>query len=848
VTDTMLAGASEAPAPLVPRITKVRGRAFGSMVSDRWAHRLLARHPEIRSVELVGWLVAVARSGKHPAWRSKRALRRAALLCGPDWPDGPELISDLLAADDVLAEAELDRVDLDRLVEQARRASDPDLAPVVPPGLRGGLLAAAALVLARAWERTGDLRLLDEARAAQLGAVESTHPESPIAPFRMNALAVWSVEKFKVTGRRALLDSALTIQRHGVESHPRNRWALAHLLDGLARSLGVLYSVTRQTDVIEEAVTCQRRAVSLLETSDDEAPDPVVDAYAGFLRREHLRILSRLAELLAAQYCTRRDPELLEEAVGIQRRVVEGTSEGAEPLPQYLGRLAVLLRVQHEASGDRRLLEEAVTTQRRALAALPADHVDRPPFVCRLAEIVTDLSDATGDSELVDDAWAMVEHLHAHRPSEDATLGWSRAQLVRRGRRRDRFAVAAREAAAATEAVERLGRAEPTPDRRLDLAQQFDGLLGDLVASMVRSGDVERAVERVEAERVWLGAPARRATEAARTLPPVPVAWVASSRWETVVVTTVDHRRYAAHVVERTRDDIHQAVMTSMVAAESPAPETSEGRARWMATRQQAVDRLCSLATEIAATFPREESLLLVPVGWAALLPYAAARRGDRFLTDEARLTVSPSLTWARAAHRPRPGGPSVGAFHPGAPSDDPRDLDHARQAFGTLVDATILDRPSAEEVLTRFVGADVAHLKCRFAFSPNDPLESRLHLETHLTMRAVLEHPPAPWLVNISANASAVCHPRAAEQQLSFPTAFVLSGAAHVLATVWPTNPPNRTMFDTAFYRYLAEGLHPADARRRAVRQLRDTLSMPDGTDLHPLHWAPFTHVGSPW
>jgi CHAT domain-containing protein len=100
---------------------------------------------------------------------------------------------------------------------------------------------------------------------------------------------------------------------------------------------------------------------------------------------------------------------------------------------------------------------------------------------------------------------------------------------------------------------------------------------------------------------------------------------------------------------------------------------------------------------------------------------------------------------------------------------------------------------------------------------------------------------------VNISANASAVCHPRAAEQQLSFPTAFVLSGAAHVLTTIWAASPRSRGAFHEAFYRCLAEGLHPADARSRAVRHLRD-IRRRDGVDPHPVRWATFTHFGSAW
>jgi len=55
----------------------------------------------------------------------------------------------------------------------ARRAGDPGLAGLVPPGLFRGLLAYAGEVLGVAWRSTGDHRLLDEALAVLRRAVES---------------------------------------------------------------------------------------------------------------------------------------------------------------------------------------------------------------------------------------------------------------------------------------------------------------------------------------------------------------------------------------------------------------------------------------------------------------------------------------------------------------------------------------------------------------------------------------------------------------------------------------------------------------------------------------------------
>jgi hypothetical protein len=499
--------------------------------------------------------------------------------------------------------------------------------------------------------------------------------------------------------------------------------------------------------------------------------------------------------------------------------------------------------------GDRELLEEAVAVQRRAVEVTPADGAGRNHRTSYLAKLLADLAATEEDTGLLEEAWAMVEQLEARTPFGRAVLAWAKAHVVRRDeRRRDRFTMAARELGAALAAVEELRDSEPNPVHQRDLAYRFNGLLGDLIVNVALSGNVERAVELIEAERIWLPAPPVSATGATAAHPPVPVVWVASSQWETVAISTTDHGTYTLRTIASDRNTIYRAITTYRAVAPAGADASDEERQQSVAARCEAVNELCSLATDIAEGFPQAVHLLVVPVGDCALLPYAAARRGDGYLVDETALTVAPSLAWARAAHRPRPDGPGFAAFHPGSADHDLLPLDRQRRTFQKLFDAaTILDRPTAEDVLGHFDrNVDIGHFFCHGTYSPSDPFEKGLELETALTLRAVLDQPASPWLVNLSACGSAICDYGASEQQIGLPTAFLRAGAAHVRANLWEARADLSDIVDAVFYRHLARGAHPAVALRHAVCHLRDFVFWHDKIDLHPYRWAPFIHFGS--
>ena len=247
---------------------------------------------------------------------------------------------------------------------------------------------------------------------------------------------------------------------------------------------------------------------------------------------------------------------------------------------------------------------------------------------------------------------------------------------------------------------------------------------------------------------------------------------------------------------------------------------------------------------------PPAERLLIVPLGLCAMLPYSAGvdPRGGR-LVDHTAITLAPSLAWARAARRPAPEGANVGVFHPG---DPPLDLAGDMETFTEHVGGLVAQPPTAEVVLELLRhDTRIGHFSCHGTYDALRPLKSALLLETPLDVRAVIGHGSAPWLVNLSACETAMPDLRAAEQLISFPTAFLLGGAAHVLATLWMAGDIEATEVNRQIYRAVASGAHPGEALRAAVNhRLRPGRDQP-GTEAsapHPLWWAPFVHHGSPW
>ena len=136
-------------------------------------------------------------------------------------------------------------------------------------------------------------------------------------------------------------------------------------------------------------------------------------------------------------------------------------------------------------------------------------------------------------------------------------------------------------------------------------------------------------------------------------------------------------------------------------------------------------------------------------------------------------------------------------------------------------------------------------HISCHGEFDPQTPLASRLHLSASesLTAQQALDGLRLRCdLVTLSACESGLSRVRRGDELMGLVRAFLLAGAAAVVASLWRVDERSTLLLMESFYRELAAGANPAAALKAAQIALRAT---PPYTD--PFYWAPFILVGNP-
>lgn len=723
------------------------------------------------------------------------------------------------------------------LLKQAIESRRTSLAHTPPTRRdRPSSLASLANELSELYHVTHELTLLEEAVTLGRQALALTHLDTSSEPFVRLTLggSLWTL--YGHTAERAVLDEAIVYLRSAIiEGQPDHIQLAAR--NNLALALDDLYVATGHIEILEEVVLIQRQVAADTRTDDAKYADRLA-AIAGHSTRLYART---------------GDVSLLESAVACELQALQQTPITARSWPIRLANLAGRVRRIAAVRSDLDLLRDAITVIRWALDELPTDtHHFRIPFQVSLASMLLSLSRNGGGREHLVEASALLA-VTGRTPSERLDILTVRADALRLAGNVD---LARRQLAGArlTYGDERRRWAGDWTRLR-DLAGQTGDLLANLVTTSVVAGDPEGAVGHLEEPRIWLPEPTSKVEPQDSGQPALGVAtvWIAASKWETVVISTKDHQTYDSAVLPLRVQDLAHPVNAAFLARQKRSPGD------FMA----ALSRMRELASEIAGELPLVDSMLIVPAGLTAMLPYAAAddRRGGN-LIDHCAVTLAPSFNWARAAARTRPVGYSVGAFWPG---DPPLDLSADREAFEAFAsEAEIVDEPTARRVLARMTRDTlVGHFSCHGHCNLSNPDSSFLMLKDPLTLAALLAHGSAPWLVNLSACDSAMPDLWCSEESISLPTGFLVGGASHVISTLWPVDNEFAAQLNGAFYTYMASGDHPAAALRKAMLELRDSDVPPSGwraAGVDPdqryqsdesenfLWWASFIHHGSPF
>lgn len=243
--------------------------------------------------------------------------------------------------------------------------------------------------------------------------------------------------------------------------------------------------------------------------------------------------------------------------------------------------------------------------------------------------------------------------------------------------------------------------------------------------------------------------------------------------------------------------------------------------------------------------------VLVVPHAQLSALPFCALQAGlgddaagvqpvQLALDQPVQLAQVPS---ARAALRGllRQPLPAVQALVLGESSRLPHAAREAQFVAGLFARSVALVGSAATlaAVQAQAAQADVIHLACHAQFRSDNPRFSALHLaDGALTAELTETLRLRAGTVVLSACESGLSEEGGGDEMVGLVRAFLVAGAARVLATLWPVDDEVTADFMAHFYGALVAGRQPSQALLQAQAALR--LQHPE-----PYFWAAFTLYG---
>jgi CHAT domain-containing protein len=626
--------------------------------------------------------------------------------------------------------------------------------------------------------------------------------------------------------------------------------------------LGVVPAWGRTTDdierdLIEQALTHYRTAVSI----------PTGDPHADAAHRANLALglhgLWRLAD----------DPALLSDAIAHVGAALEIADPDDPYRPRWTAKRAELLLLR----GSRDDAAEAEAVIDGLVAPEPQDAVGLAHLAAEAAAVRAAGSADSGDR--IDTLFRRA--LDAAGPP---------AARLRVAVRWAEWAAAAGRPSVAIEAYTRvpallrqLAGAQSAHDDLLRVAGNVSGVADEAGHRLAIAGRVPEAVAALDAGRALtlrrrLGRvalePAHRDAESLER---------AAAVGHPVVFFAVTRDGGSALVVDGAREmavTLPQLSSATLLDASRPY---LVGLRRGTA-RLRAVETMCATLWDLAigpvvAAIGHPEAMTLVPSSMLVMLPLHAACQRDgerrRYLLDVTTVSVAPNTDAIQrgvaAPLRPRPRStllvaeprPSTAPALPGADAECAvvRRLLKPNECIGQAA--------TKENVLAQISSHELLHFACHGVASPADPLASAVLLagDERLEARDLAERELSARLVVLAACETAFPGLLIPEEAIGLPTSLLASGAASVIASLWPVADWSTAELMCRFHLALDAGLEPAAALRAAQRAVRDTtvaekrallreqtgvavdpwpLGLPQAQPFaRPYYWAGFTFTG---
>ncbi|ARZ66002.1 hypothetical protein SMD11_0336 [Streptomyces albireticuli] len=216
--------------------------------------------------------------------------------------------------------------------------------------------------LQAAYERNGDLALLDEAVQRMEEAGRSTPRSGPDRAMHLSNLGATLRVRAERLGTAADLDRAVELSRQSVDALPTEHPRRATYLSNLSTTLLARYIRSGAQADLEESVRASRQAVEATPVTD--APERVVHlANLGIALRRRYEWSGALADL--------------DEAIEVAGAAVRGLPAGHVTDHLLLTNLSTALTTRYERTGDPAHLDEAIDASRAAVRAVPEGHPAR---------------------------------------------------------------------------------------------------------------------------------------------------------------------------------------------------------------------------------------------------------------------------------------------------------------------------------------------------------------------------------------------------------------------------------------------------------------------------------------
>lgn len=288
-------------------------------------------------------------------------------------------------------------------------------------------------------------------------------------------------------------------------------------------------------------------------------------------------------------------------------------------------------------------------------------------------------------------------------------------------------------------------------------------------------------------------------------------------------------------------DDALQTVHAARLQLEAPRAAGAARHAAQLAQRcRTRLQQLHGLLWRPLALPASTRRVLVVAPPPLDGVPFAALHDGEGFLAGRCQLASAPSAHIAAIclAH-PARSGPRALVLSHGSGLAHAADEARAVAALFAQPDLCLGDAATLSALRTRAAGADLIHLACHADFRADNPRFSALQLaDGPLTVEQVERLPLGPGLVALAACETGQTAVDAGDEAVGLVRAFLLAGAARVLASLWPVDDAATARFMLDFHAQLAAGNAPGLALQKAQRCAVERAD-------HPFAWAAFTLHG---